>query len=307
METIARDIGAELLGAPPGGIKIQEIIGRGSVNRVFKVTGGGQTVVLRLREGAAALEEYCKEAWCIERAARAGVPGPQVLSVGERGGMAYIAERFVEGQNGADAEARQGEIWQALGRFARVIHGIPAAGYGLGFRDGAFRDNFAGSFENHVRYNFERLTDGDPLAALGVCPPAMRGRVQAIFSGLLRQSLPLGLCHGDLSPRNVIVNGAHFALIDWGCAIRSVCPHCEFVALSRAEAQGEPVGEGALAAFLRGYGMMREAHRRMLPDIEALQLLDAFDKLRWAIDRSPGDIGALAAYAAAVRRKMLDE
>ena len=305
MEAVARGIATALLGAPPG--RVEEIAGRGSVNRVFKVTGGERAVVLRLRAAAAALEEYRKEAWCIERAARAGVPGPQVLDVGERDGAAYIAETFLEGQNGADCPGRREEIWRALGGFARIIHGIPSAGYGLGFRGGAFYDSFAGSFENHVRYNVERLTDSDPLVALGAYEPAMRGRIEAVFQGLLGRPLPLGVCHGDLSPRNVIVNGARFALIDWGCAVRTACPQGEFVALSRARAQGEPMGEGDFAAFLCGYGMPRDAYRRMLPDIGALRLLDAFDKLRWAIDRSPGDVQPFAAYAAAVRGEILGE
>jgi aminoglycoside phosphotransferase (APT) family kinase protein len=115
---VAADIAATVLGDL---VRTVRPIGKGSNNKNFLVETAAGRVVVRLsheHRRHRALQDYRKEAWCIEQSAALGVPGPSVLSVGEANGNAFMIETFVEGTNGKEAKGDRTAIWGKLGEYA---------------------------------------------------------------------------------------------------------------------------------------------------------------------------------------------
>jgi len=315
--------------ALPGSVlSIVPISGLGMVNRVFRVTCSNVELILRMRESTEALQEFCKEAWCMREAKRIGIPSPEALAAGLEGETAYLIETSISGTNGSLLPALRTPLWEALGRMARLIERFPATGFGLEFdadaeQDssiasnsdsgsisclnpipgrGRFRNSFTPTWDAHIRYNLDALCDGDRLLGLGVYLPHQAESIRDAFSCLLAGfetgRLRLGLLHGDLSPRNVMVGTDEtIHLIDWGCALVHAVPHYGLACLLRSRLEDGSVSETDEASFRAGYGLDVDAYEAMVRDIQCIALLDAFDKLRWALDRSPGDVPAFRRFA----------
>ena len=99
-----------------GAGKITPIVNRGSVNKVFSVETPNGKVVVRLNQEDN-VTRFEKEKWCMEKAEEVGVPGPQVISVGEKDGYAYTVMSFIEGTLGDETDTIQRPlVWRELGR-----------------------------------------------------------------------------------------------------------------------------------------------------------------------------------------------
>lgn len=69
-----------------------------------------------------------------------------------------------------------------------------------------------------------------------------------------------------------------------------IVPHFDLINLLMYHRHWNSPDAAGLQAFLEGYGLTAADTAAILPELESLLLLRAFDKLRWAIDRSPDDI-----------------
>ncbi len=285
--------------------QVEEIVEKGCVNRVFKVNAEHGDRILRLREDPSAFQEYHKEKWCLHQAQRAGIPSPGVLAIGEHQGIAYMMETCVPGVNGHLLPEQSLPIWQKIGQYAQKIHQINVSGFGLDFRsepEESFCNSFTPTWKAHVDYNIKSLVCEDPLVRLGVYRADQSGLITSIFeelkcaieSGRLR----IGLNHGDLSPRNLMVAAdGTMGLIDWGCALAHVAPHYDMACLLKGCLLDGNPSTASFEAFLSGYGIDSKEFENMKADIHHIMLLDAFDKLRWAMDRSPSDVEAFTKIA----------
>lgn len=293
---VARALAAAVLPAPVR--EIAPIDAPGAVNLAYTVSADDGEWVLRLnRDGddsGKALGDYRKEAWCLERAASAGVPGPRMRALGDHEGRAWCLQNRVPGVNGKRSDLPAPDLLRVLGRYARAIHEIPVDGFGddlAGFTSGNGRAGWLG----WVDYNLGELTASDPLIGLGVYAPADQPRIRDTFHWLRSLDVAVGLNHGDLARRNTVVGPQGVFLLDWGCAEMHVVPHYDLNALRTAYA----LDPSSWQAFLDGYGIDADAWERLRPEVDALGLLKAFDLVRWAIDRCPERIEELAAKAAA--------
>lgn len=285
--------------------QIEEIIEKGSVNRVFRVKTEHGERILRLREDPSACREYHKEEWCMRQAQKAGIPSPVVLAIGELQGVGYMMETCVPGVNGHLLPKQSLPIWQKLGQYARRFNQITVSGFGLEFRtepEETFFNNFTPTWDAHVSYNISSLGCEDPLVKLGVYRADQTGIISSIFEELRcaieSGRLKIGLNHGDLSPRNLMVaTDGTMGLIDWGCALAHVAPHYDLACLLKGCLFDGNPSAGSLEAFLSGYGIDSESFEDMKADIHHIMLLDAFDKLRWAMDRSMPDVEAFTKIA----------
>ncbi|QHT59854.1 phosphotransferase [Paenibacillus lycopersici] len=303
---LAERIAADYLGEPA--MSAYQILGKGFVNQVCVVETARRKVVVRMN-GSGAYACYKKERWCIEQAAAAGIPGPEVLSIGIAADTAYMLLTFVEGCNGTDSLHPRTEIWRQLGEYAGRMQAIPTQGYGEELADpalGLFRSpphaGSDGSWLGYVQYNIRSLTDDDRLLALGVVTRAESQRARRLFEQVSRTVFGFGLNHGDLSLKNTIVDHAgQVILLDWGSAEAAVSPHGQLVQVMQSRLQGEGPNAEEFSAFLDGYGI-REG---IAAEAKPLLLLRAFDKLRWALDRSPDLADSYAAYARQVVAEVL--
>jgi aminoglycoside phosphotransferase (APT) family kinase protein len=279
-----------LVGATP-------LIGRGSVNKVFIVETVNQKVVVRMSDRGEAFEEYTKEAWCIERAAARGVPVPSVMSVGRYEGSAYIVLSYIEGDEGRASTAPKLSVWRELGKYAKLIHSIRVPGFGLRLSE-ITRGDARQSWLRHLEYNIESLTEDDPLLELKVLTRPQSRVIRRVFADLRGREFTFGLNHGDISLKNTVVDeSGSVSLLDWGSAEAAVVPHHDIIQmLKMSMLEGDPCDEEVLA-FLEGYGISPAEYERMMPELESLLVLRAFDKLRWAVEWNASAVGGFVNHA----------
>ena len=286
-------------------IEVTPLIGKGSVNKVFIVETVSKKVVVRMSERNDALDEYAKEAWCIERAAARGVLVPPVLSVGRCAGSAFIVQSYIAGDEGRDSHVPRHVIWRELGRFARLIHSISVSGFGLKLShmtQGEARQMWL----KYVDYNLASLDENDPLIKLAVLTQPQSKVIKGVFADLRKREFTFGLNHGDISLKNTIIDvHGGVNLLDWGSAEASIVPHHDLIQILKMNmSEGDPDGEEILS-FLGGYRISPAEYERMMPELDGLLVLRAFDKLRWAIEWNPEELDRFVRHARAAVGRIL--
>jgi aminoglycoside phosphotransferase (APT) family kinase protein len=285
---------------------VTPLVGKGSVNEVFIAAAAQHKLVVRMSDRAGALDEYSKEAWCIERAAERGVSVPAVMGPGRCCGHAYIVQSYIAGDEGRDSPVPKPHIWRELGRYAGLIHAIHVPGFGLKLSEIIGRGGRQ-LWLRHLEYNIESLSADDQLIKLGVLTPQQSRIFRAAFVGLRGREFTFGLNHGDLSLKNTIVapHDGHVTLIDWGSAEAAIVPHHDLIQmLKMSMLEGDPDAE-AIRAFLDGYGISPVEYERITPELETLLVLRAFDKLRWALDWHIKELDGFVSHARAAVSKYL--
>lgn len=282
---VAAQIATGFFGQRP--TTLTELKGLGSVNRIFVAEQGGERVIVRLPlpdDKARAEAFYAKEAWCLSQVSTLGIPSPHVLARGIHDSWAYQIQGFVEGTPGAQDST---ELWQHLGSYARRFHALSHDGFGEMLPDFFSGDGLA-RWHGFIDYNVASLTHDDRLLTLGVYADHEQAELHARFAALHSRSVRLGLCHGDLAPRNTLrTPEGTLILLDWGCAEAHLVPHYD---LLQVPAAYRP-------AFCDGYGLSAEACGTILAELTDIALLKSFDLVRWAIDRCPARLDALATAA----------
>lgn len=297
------NIAARYFGEAPR--RVTQIIGKGSVNSVFVAETHNKKAVIRCSESNHSLDEYRKEAWCMEKAAGLGVPVASVLDIGVFADHAYMLQKFIAGNEGRDLPLPAGDIWRELGKHARFIHSIPVYGFGLKLAD-MVEGSSQTSWLRHLNYNIESLNADDELIKLGVITVPQSRAVKTIFEGLREQQFTFGVNHGDISLKNVIVDANGVVnLIDWGSAEAAIVPHHDLIQMLKMNMLENDPDEAAIQAFTEGYGVTPSQFEDLLPTLESLLLLRAFDKLRWALDwKIDGLEDFLTSARQAVERKL---
>jgi len=266
--------------------RIRKIETFGDVNEVYFVEADSNKYVFRLNNDRG-FDEFSKEKWCMEQATKVGIPTTSVLEMGDYKGISYMIQPYIESVNGSEFPDKE-KLWHSLGVYAKKCHGIAVSGWGESLFDsvnGTFRD----SWERYVNYNIESLNPNDKLIEMGLFNIQQSQKLKGVFIKVLDMKFNFGLCHGDISPKNSIVdNKGKVWLIDWGSAHAHVIPHYEFsYILGR---KGLKTNSKLFKEFLNGYRMTLAEFKRLEPELDILRVLFATDKLRWAIDRKPQQI-----------------
>lgn len=260
--------------------KVEKVINLGSVNKVYVVSSNRQKIVIRVNEEDG-LGPYQKEAWCINKSSEVGIPGPQVIDVAKEGNLSYMVVSFIEGLNGKKYPG-QIKIWRTLGEYACRIHSIPLDG----FPDTNVPPvGFDRSWENYVIYNLQSLNSHDKLLEIGAISKQESEWLKEVFSDIKTHKFKAGLVHGDLCPRNTIVNvHGEIYLIDWGSADSGIVPYGDLIEILKSSTKSTSAN---FASFLEGYDMTQNEFLEIKSLLSSLMLLRATDKLRWSIDKMP--------------------
>jgi len=286
-----------------GPAEVAPIVGDGSVNKIVAAQVGGQRLIVRMCDRVSGERNYPKEAWCLEHAAAAGIPSPTVLGVGVVDEMSYMVMTYVDGVGGKAFDGDKLGLWHTIGRYARIVHRIPALGFGNELRDGErnlFGNNHTQNWREFVQYNIDSLTSDDPALAKRVYTDADRSWLVSTFDGLFVLEPSVGLNHGDLALRNLIVGQTgEVTLIDWGCCSVNVVPHSDFASLLTWYSPNSDV----LAAFFAGYGLTTGEVDRMMPVLKRFQVIQTFDTFRWSIDHCVSEVDRYAERAASVLKE----
>ena len=191
----------------------------------------------------------------------------------------------------------------SIGRYARIVHGIPVSGFGNELRDGSrnlFGNNHTQNWPEFVQYNIDSLTADDLALAKGVYTTNDRSWLLDNFALLFELDGRVGLNHGDLALRNLIVGPTgDVTLIDWGCCSANIVPHSDFASLLTWYSPKSDV----LAAFFDGYGLTSGDVDRLMPTLQRFQVIQTFDTFRWSIDHCVDEIDRYAERAASVLRE----
>lgn len=261
--------------------KPQKLTG-GSVNKVFRVHASGQDYVVRFQEDRARFGECQKETWCSDITQSLHIPTTEIVKSGRYQHAEFLIQRFIDGTPGTHLSIDPVVIWSTLGRYLAEIHSVPTNGFGLELVDRGTR-TFSDSYERYLNYNIESLTKQDQLLRHGYIGPEESAFLREQFEALSHSRLKLGLCHGDISLRNTLIDSrGKVYLIDWGCAHSDVVPYSDFANILRFE---QPTA-AEFDHFLHGYGMSAEEFAAIEPTLKQVTLLIAVDKLRWAIAQS---------------------
>lgn len=265
-------------------IIVTPIRGNGDVNRVYLIEQKKDKVVVRLNNDDE-LPRFQKEAWCQEQALKNGILSPKTIEVGVKDDTAFIVLDFIPGINGKAITRNKESVWQTVGKYARISHSVKVSGFGEKMTSpGVFSDNW----NRYLDYNINSLDTNDKLLSLGIATHQQSKAILEKFLSLKTINFNFGLIHGDLSLSNTIIDGDKVTLIDWGCAEVNIVPHIEFIDLFQNQSFNHDL---LLDDFLIGYGLSRLEFNLIKPEIDILNLLQAVDKLRWAIDRNPEKIG----------------
>ena len=275
---IAGQIVGRIFGRPA---TLPRVSGRGSCNSVFiAAVAGVERRVVRVnadRDG----REFPKEAWCMAQAGMAGVSVPRPLDHGVVGGWNYSVQSFEGDGDGRDCED-QLPVWRWLGQAAARFHRVAVEGFGVTMLE---EGQFDGGWPRYVGDNLRAVAD---RAESGWLTDGEASTLQRRFEGLAEARFRFGLCHGDLTPRNVVLDAGRgrMTLVDWGCAEAHIVPHFDFREVLRDHAPDS----AEVSAFVAGYGMGDDGLRAALPEIGSLLLLCAFDLVSWARHCAPAQV-----------------
>jgi aminoglycoside phosphotransferase (APT) family kinase protein len=261
------------------------LIGEGFCNWVYRVEDRAAAFALKLgkpHRAAFAAAEHRKELWCAAAARAAGVPTPEIFRVGRFEDRPYQIQAFAPGRRPTADE--RGRVWEAMGGWARAVHGVSVAGWGNRL---AADGRFDGDWGAHLAYNTGVLTAADPLIAMGVLDAPTSADLRRRFQRLAETPFAIGLCHGDLAMFNVLVdNAGALSLIDWGCAFAAPVPHYELNEIIRSER----ATADELQRFVCAYGLSDETFAAVQADLPDLLALREVDTLRWALEHAPTEL-----------------
>ncbi len=222
------------------------LVNGGSVNKVFDFN---DELVIRVGTGVHSLDTFNKENWCIDQARAKRVITPEVFSIDDASPYPAMIQPKIRGTRGVAVEEDGAfkEMWRELGRYAKLIHSVPASGFG---------DRFWTS--HRTSESWEKWVEGQRAALLND-PQIWRGllgrwqlaRIRARFEKLAQLRFEPVLCHANMGERNVIIDREFKVhLLDWGNA----GGYPSFWDLAEVIAWNEP-GHTSIRCFCQGYEM----------------------------------------------------
>ncbi|MEM7654922.1 MAG: aminoglycoside phosphotransferase family protein [Bacteroidota bacterium] len=253
---------------------VSPIEGLGGVNHTFSVRGKTGEYVIRLNDAEEKAIEYKKEAICLTETGKLGILGPQVLAQGIHGKQVFLILEKLPGKNGTLAtKEEQAYIWHQLGTYARIFQTIPQID-----DPEVQKDAFHQDWKARLAYNLKELNGEDELLRRQTLSPKEHQQLQQLLHLLEGKDFPSGLVHGDVGPRNVLLDGEVVYLLDWGTAVINVVPHTE-LGLIRTYQRTSPL---EFQHFLEGMQIDVVAYQQLEREILLFNLLNHLDVYRWA-------------------------
>ena len=276
-----------------GHVRTREITGLGAVNHVFVVESDDDPCVIRFNRDPLDRDDFAKEEFCLRFARSLPIPSPEVVARGSIDGIPFLVQSFVSGISGEFA--RSPELWRQLGRYAATLADQTVPDDAPDALFPRFGRDPAENWRLHLQYNLDELTATDRLIELGAYDVSHQDRIREVFEGLSCLPFLFGLNHGDIVPKNTILqpDGA-LVLLDWGSSSVGLTPHNAFMRLKNPAPGEAPFSKVEIGWFSEGCGVDPTEFE---PELLGVELLGAIDLVRWAVDHRPDRLGETVAKA----------
>jgi aminoglycoside phosphotransferase (APT) family kinase protein len=270
--------------------RLVPVNGEGLVNRVYEVYTPQVIYILRANTGEDDYGIYLKEKWCIEQAARLGIPGPGDFRVGKLGAIAYSLYPKIPGIVATQVKGSRDFIWRKLGEYASRYHQVEAYGFGSGFSADPAK---GAAISDWLDYYLDYIFDNDRLVEEQIVCREDWVRSRKAIEGIRQWNISPHLCHGNPVLKNVIVKEDNeVALIDWGTACGHLAPQIDLTEIL-VEHSDDPRG---LAMFLDGYGLSQAEFRAMEEQLWVLQVWRLLSVAKWALQDNPAARKEMSKY-----------
>lgn len=273
---LVRDVVDRHFGKPASRIVYKS---SGRTNYVFAVNHIEGQFIVRISPDAEKINNFKKELWISRKAREAGVPGPEVLAVGDDlGSEPYMIARRVTGSE-ATHHPKRNSIIHDLGRYAAMINSIRTTGFGTDF-DWTTKETNA-TWDAYLAKEFELEKRLELFLSNRILPESQINRLREIVNGVETKHLKPSLNHSDLRLKNVIVDegGDIAAIVDWEECLSTIAPQWELsIALHDLSVDEKH-------ALIEGYGLSSRQIHEMAPLIKAFNLLNYAVAIEQALDK----------------------
>lgn len=268
------------------GCRLEQIVGLGDVNEVYKVSTEKCDYVLKVNKSEV-IENFLKEKWCIEQAENIEIPVPKVIDVSTYQDASFCLLSFIEGINSSKLTDNniQNLLFTKLGIYSQQLTTVsPIKSIGdLKNIDDASK----WFYEDYLSYEIRQTSSEDNYL---VIPKENRKLLLDSLELLKNTKFEFVLCHGDISLTNSMYDSLKdiVYLIDFGCAETQPKNYFE-VMLKWLDLHYEKlITQTNFDNFLKG--LIGDEADIWLKDnikiIRAFALVYSLDKYRWAHDKS---------------------
>lgn len=268
-----------LLNVSASDCRVTPILGKGEANEVFLLEHRSDRFIVRLQPGERNLKVYRKEAWCMEQAALAGVPGARCIGIGGAADKAFMIQSALAATDGTEWTGDRVQLWRELGRHARKINSIAVRGHGWEMQD-SDPGNFGNSWRDVVDWTIDYLFGDGFFHTSEILSKAQENVARARLEQMGSWAFEPKLSHGNLAPKNAMIdgNGTVF-VIDWGTA-----GACRAPLQDLSDVLTWNWGNKYEQAFCEGYGISEEQFLAIKPELDILVLQRYLDSIRWAAE-----------------------
>lgn len=242
----------------------------GLSNFVFLVTHMEGDFIVRISPDPATVHAFIKEQWAVAKVQKMGVPGPQILEVGNKVvPFPYMITQKVNGRV-ATLDPNRLKILFELGTYAARINSIRTNGFGDTFD---WTNNQLSRNETWLDFLDKEWKLEERLQTLRkhrMLRPAQLKKLRSVLLSLTKVSIKPTLNHGDLRLKNVIVNKESkiIAIVDWENCSSNISPCWELSLALHDLAIDEK------QKFLEGYGLSSSKLSEIALCIKAVNLLN---------------------------------
>jgi len=262
----------------------EPIVGRGMSNTVFIVNTEESRYVVRLNQVARALN-FEKEAWCLDKVHELGVLVPRVIAVGIEGERAYSIARYIESSSPIHDGFDKLRLWNTLGEYAAKLNSVDVQSY----PNQQQLKSWFGSWESFIAREIEIIFRDDYWVDCGFLSLDELQTIKGKFEKFATTDFCSGICHWDIGLDNCIVANNSYEelyMLDLEFAMIAPVPHYQLAVVGKTWGFESP----EMKAFSDGYGISAEQREDMAQDFKTMAALLRMRSVRWAQDRSPGEV-----------------
>ncbi len=250
---------------------------------MYSVDHEAEPFIVRLNENRAKLNPFLKEQWVTARMRTEGLPVADILEVGDDP-LPYMILRKSPGEPATFQPDRK-RIIRDLGGYAARINCIRTHGFGAAFDRSPEPSSHQRSWNEFLSGEFQLEKRLRALRRFGMVARPQLDKIGALLESACGKGRTAALNHGDLRPKNVLVDekGRISAILDWENCSSNLAPEWE-LSLALHDLSIDEKEE-----FIAGYGLNPKAVSAIAPTMKALNLMNyvqEIDRLAREEDRA---------------------